>query len=176
MDRFELEPVLDMCEKHGPTWLFAVPAMVQALANVPGELNQLNTVKYLMSAAASLPPAPANKLQDRTGIRVIQAYGMTETCPITHLSPLDPELIRMDSAGLPMNNTEQKIVDIETGEHELHVGEDGEIIIRGPQVMLGYWGILKKQPIPYVMGGFTLEILVTWILRGTFILWIVRKI
>jgi long-chain acyl-CoA synthetase len=140
MDRFELEPVLDTCEKHGPTWLFAVPAMVQALAKVPGELNQLNTVKYLMSAAAPLPPASAKKLQERTGIRVIQAYGMTETCPITHLSPLEPELIRMESAGLPMNNTEQKIVDIETGEHELPVGEDGEIIIRGPQVMLGYWG------------------------------------
>ncbi len=140
IDRFELEPVLGMCEKHGPTWLFAVPAMVQALANAPGELTQLKTVKYLMSAAAPLPPASANKLQDRTGIRIIQAYGMTETCPITHLSPLDPELIRMDSAGLPMNNTEQKIVDIETGEHELSVGEDGEIIIRGPQVMLGYWG------------------------------------
>ena len=139
MDRFELEPVLDMCEKHGPTWLFAVPAMVQALANAPGELNQLNTVKYLMSAAAPLPPVHAKKLQERTGIRVIQAYGMTEACPITHLSPLDPELIRMDSAGLPMNNTEQKIVDIETGERELPVGEDGEIIIRGPQVMLGYW-------------------------------------
>jgi long-chain acyl-CoA synthetase len=114
--------------------------MVMALANVPGELNQLRTVRYLMSAAAPLPLAPAYKLQDRTGIRMIQAYGMTETCPITHLSPLDPELIRMDSAGLPMNNTEQKIVDIETGEHELPVGEDGEIIIRGPQVMLGYWG------------------------------------
>jgi long-chain acyl-CoA synthetase len=140
MDRFELEPVLDTCEKHAPTWLFAVPAMVQALANAPGELNQLNTVKYLMSAAAPLPLAPAKKLQDRTGISVIQAYGMTETCPITHLSPLHPELIRMGSAGLPMNNTEQKIVDIETGEHELPVGVDGEIIIRGPQVMLGYWG------------------------------------
>jgi len=139
LDRFELEPVLDLCEKHGPTWLFAVPAMIQALANAPGPLTQLSTVKYLMSAAAPLPPAPAFKLQERTGIRVIQAYGMTETCPITHLSPLDPELIRMDSAGLPMNNTEQKIVDIETGEHELPVGEDGEIIIRGPQVMLGYW-------------------------------------
>jgi long-chain acyl-CoA synthetase len=140
LDRFELEPVLNMCEKHSPTWLFAVPAMVQALANVPGELTQLKTVKYLMSAAAPLPYAPARKLQDKTGINIIQAYGMTETCPITHLSPLDPELIRMGSAGLPMNNTEQKIVDIESGEHELPVGEDGEIIIRGPQVMLGYWG------------------------------------
>ena len=140
VDRFELEPVLDLCEKHGPTWLFAVPAMIQALANAPGELTQLSTVKYLMSAAAPLPSAPAYKLQERTGIRIIQAYGMTETCPITHLSPLDPELIRMGSAGLPMNNTEQKIVDIETGERELPVGEDGEIIIRGPQVMLGYWG------------------------------------
>jgi acyl-CoA synthetase (AMP-forming)/AMP-acid ligase II len=139
MDRFELEPVLNLCEKHGPTWLFAVPAMVQALANAPGELHQMKTVKYLMSAAAPLPVIPASKLQERTGIRLIQAYGMTETCPITHLSPLDPELIRIDSAGLPMNNTEQKIVDVETGEHELPVGEDGEIIIRGPQVMLGYW-------------------------------------
>jgi long-chain acyl-CoA synthetase len=139
MDRFELEPVLDMCEKHVPTWLFAVPAMVQALANAPGELHQMKTVKYLMSAAAPLPVVPASKLRERTGIRLIQAYGMTETCPITHLSPLDPELIRIDSAGLPMNNTEQKIVDVETGEHEVPVGEDGEIIIRGPQVMLGYW-------------------------------------
>jgi long-chain acyl-CoA synthetase len=140
MDRFELEPVLDTCAKHGPTWLFAVPAMVQALANVPGELSRLSTVKYLMSAAAPLPLAHAKKLQERTGIRIIQAYGMTETCPITHLSPLEPELIKMGSAGLPMNNTEQKIVDVETGEQELPVGEDGEIIIRGPQVMLGYWG------------------------------------
>jgi long-chain acyl-CoA synthetase len=139
MDRFELQPVLDACEKHGPTWLFAVPAMVTAFAEAPGELDQMRTVKYLMSAAAPLPLAPARKLQARTGIRMIQAYGMTEACPITHLSPLDPDLIRLDSPGLPMNNTEQKIVDTETGEYELAAGEDGEIIIRGPQVMLGYW-------------------------------------
>ncbi len=139
MDRFELDPMLELCQKHEPTWLFAVPAMIQALAHAPGELHQLKTVTYLMSAAAPLPPAPATTLQQRTGIRIIQAYGMTETCPITHLSPLEPELIRMDSAGLPLHNTEQKIVDSQTGEHELAVGEDGEIIIRGPQVMLGYW-------------------------------------
>ena len=139
MDRFDLKTVLDACEKYGPTWLFAVPAMIKSFADAPGELHQLRTVKYLMSAAAPLPLEPARKLQARTGIRLIQAYGMTETCPITHLSPLEPELIRMDSPGLPMNNTEQKIVDTETGEHELPAGEDGEIIIHGPQVMLGYW-------------------------------------
>lgn len=139
MERFELEPVLDLCEKHGATWFFAVPPIISALANFPGELNQMKTVKYIMAAAAPLPLETARKLQERTGIRIVQAYGMTESSPITHLSPLDPEVIRLDSPGLPMNNTEQKIVDIETGEHEVPVGEDGEIIIRGPQVMLGYW-------------------------------------
>jgi len=139
MERFELEPVLELCEKHGVTWFFAVPPIISALANFPGKLNQMKTVKYIMAAAAPLPLEPARKLQERTGIRIVQAYGMTESSPITHLSPLDPEVIRLDSPGLPMNNTEQKIVDIETGEHEVPVGEDGEIIIRGPQVMLGYW-------------------------------------
>lgn len=139
MERFELEPVLELCEKHGVTWFFAVPPIISALANFPGELNQMKTVKYIMAAAAPLLLETARKLQERTGIRIVQAYGMTESSPITHLSPLDPEVIRLDSPGLPMNNTEQKIVDIETGEHEVPVGEDGEIIIRGPQVMLGYW-------------------------------------
>jgi len=59
-----------------------------------------------MAAAAPLPLETARKLQERTGIRIVQAYGMTESSPITHLSPLDPEVIRLDSPGLPMNNTE----------------------------------------------------------------------
>jgi long-chain acyl-CoA synthetase len=139
MDRFEMQQALDLCEKYGVTWFFAVPPLVIALANTPDDLHQMNTVKYLMSAAAPLPIEPARKLRKKIGANIVQAYGMTETSPITHLSPRDPDLVRLDSPGLPMNNTEQKIVDLETGEQELPVGEDGEIIIRGPQVMAGYW-------------------------------------
>ena len=139
MERFEMQRVLDLCEKYGVTWFFAVPPVIMALANSPDDLHQMKTVKYLMSAAAPMPVEPARKLRARTGVNIVQAYGMTEASPITHLSPRDPEFVRLDSPGLPMNNTEQKIVDLETGEQEMPVGEDGEIIIRGPQVMTGYW-------------------------------------
>ena len=68
---------------------------------------------------------------------IIQAYGLTEASPLTHAVPPDPSVIRLDSVGMPVNNTEHKIVDIETGERELPPGEDGEILVRGPQVMFG---------------------------------------
>jgi len=86
-----------------------------------------------------LPLDPARRLEAKTGVKVVQGYGMTEASPLTHAQPGDIALVRLDSVGMPVHNTEQKIVDIETGERELPVGEDGEIIIRGPQIMQGYW-------------------------------------
>src|SRR5579884_4034219 len=139
MERFDLLKALQLCEKHGVTWFFAVPPIIMALANTSVDLKQMRTVKYVMNAAAPLQLEPARKLQERAGVRIIQAYGLTETSPDTHLSPTSPDLVRLESVGLLAHNTEQKIVDIETGERELPVGEDGEIIVRGPQVMLGYW-------------------------------------
>jgi acyl-CoA synthetase (AMP-forming)/AMP-acid ligase II len=139
LERFDQQRALELCEKHGVTWFFAVPPVINALANAPVDLTQLKTVKYVMNAAAPLPLEPARKLQQRTGISIVQAYGLTETSPDTHLSPTSPELVRLESVGVLVHNTEQKIMDIETGERELPVGEDGEIVVRGPQVMLGYW-------------------------------------
>ncbi|HET9919067.1 MAG TPA: AMP-binding protein, partial [Ktedonobacteraceae bacterium] len=139
MERFDLLQSLELCEKHGVTYYFAVPPIILALANAPVDLSKMKTVKYVFSGAAPLPLDPARKLQDKTGIRVVQGYGMTEASPLTHAQPGDPDLVRLDSVGMPTHNTEQKIVDIETGERELPVGEDGEIIIRGPQIMQGYW-------------------------------------
>jgi long-chain acyl-CoA synthetase len=139
MERFDLLQSLELCEKHNVTYYFAVPPIVLALANAPIDLSKMKTVKYVFSGAAPLPLDPARKLQDKTGIRVVQGYGMTEASPLTHAQPGDPTLMRIDSVGMPVHNTEQKIVDIETGEHELPPGEDGEIIIRGPQIMQGYW-------------------------------------
>jgi long-chain acyl-CoA synthetase len=139
MERFDLLQSLELCEKYGVTYYFAVPPIILALANAPVDLSKMKTVKYIISGAAPLPLDPAYKLQEKTGIKVVQGYGMTEASPLTHAQPGDPALVRMDSVGLPVHNTEQKIVDIETGERELPLGEDGELIIRGPQIMKGYW-------------------------------------
>jgi long-chain acyl-CoA synthetase len=139
LERFDQQRMLELCEKHAVTWFFAVPPIINTLANAPFELTQLKSVKYVMNAAAPMPLEPARKLQERTGVKIVQAYGLTETSPDTHLSPTSPELVRLESVGMLVHNTEQKILDIETGEHELPIGEDGEIVVRGPQVMLGYW-------------------------------------
>jgi long-chain acyl-CoA synthetase len=139
MERFDLLQSLELCEKHGVTYYFAVPPIILALANAPVDLSKLKTVKYIFSGAAPLPMDPARKLESKSGVHVVQGYGMTEASPLTHAQPGDPNLVRLDSVGMPTHNTEQKIVDLETGERELPVGEDGEIIIRGPQIMQGYW-------------------------------------
>ncbi len=138
LERFDPVNVLDLCEKYGVTWFFAVPPVILGLSNAP-DLSKMETIKYLMNAAAPLPPDPARKLHDRTGITIVQGYGLTESSPDTHLSPVAPELMRLDTVGLLVANTEHKIMDIETGTSELSLGEDGEVVVRGPQVMLGYW-------------------------------------
>jgi long-chain acyl-CoA synthetase len=85
-------------------------------------------------------PELARRVTELTGVKVVQGYGLTEAGPVTHLNPVhDDQFLTIDTGGLPVNDTEQKIVDLETGERELPVGEVGEIVVRGPQVMLGYW-------------------------------------
>lgn len=139
MERFDLPVSLELCEKYSVTYYFAVPPIIVGLANAPVDLSKLKTVKYVFSGAAPLPLDPAHRLEEKTGLQVVQGYGMTESSPLTHTHPKNPALVRQNSVGLPTHNTEQKIVDIETGERELPLGEDGELIIRGPQVMQGYW-------------------------------------
>jgi len=146
-----------------------VPPVLLALANAPGlDRSQFRTVRYALSAAAPLAPDVARRVEQRLGIRVIQAYGLTETGPASHHSPLAPERARLESVGVVMADTEQCVVDLETGERVLGPGEVGEICIRGPQLMQGYWnapeetaralrnGWLYSGDIGYVdEGGYT---------------------
>jgi long-chain acyl-CoA synthetase len=111
MERFDLVQSLELCEKHKVTYYFAVPPIVLALANAPVDLSKMKSVKYVFSGAAPLPMDPARKLEEKTGIQVVQGYGMTEASPLTHAQPKDPALIRIDSVGMPVHNTVQKIVD-----------------------------------------------------------------
>ena len=140
MERFDLEMLVANIQKYHATVLHLVPPVLLALANAPGlDRSQFSNVKYALCAAAPLAPDVARRVEERLGVRVIQAYGLTETGPASHHSPIEPDRMRLESVGVIMADTEQRVVDLETGEEVLGPGEVGEIIIRGPQVMEGYW-------------------------------------
>jgi long-chain acyl-CoA synthetase len=140
LERFDLDTVVRLIGEHGVTWLFTVPPILLALANAPGlSASQFRTIKYAFSAAAPLAPDVARRVEARLGFRVIQGYGLTEASPATHNTPLDPDRIKLESGGILLPDTQHRIVDSETGERTLGPGEAGEIVVRGPQVMQGYW-------------------------------------
>ena len=140
MERFDLGTFVRLIQQHRATVVHLVPPVLLALANAPGlDRSQFSTVRYMLSAAAPMAPEVARRVQDRLGVPVIQAYGLTETGPASHHSPLEPDRMKLESVGLVMADTEQRVVDLETGERVLGPGEVGEIIMRGPQIMAGYW-------------------------------------
>jgi long-chain acyl-CoA synthetase len=141
MERFEPVTALQLVQKHKITLFYAVPPVLVMLSGWP-ELSKydLSSIRHIMCGAAPLAPEVGRRFQQLTGVRVVQGYGMTEASPLTHLNPpYDETLNVLESVGLPVHDTEQKIVDIETGERTLGVGEVGELCIKGPQVMQGYW-------------------------------------
>jgi long-chain acyl-CoA synthetase len=140
MERVDLETLIGIIQTHRATVVHLVPPVLLALANAPGiDRSQFSTVKYMLCAAAPMAPDVARRVEQRLGVPVIQAYGLTETGPASHHSPLEPDRMRLDSVGVVMADTEQRVVDLESGERTLAPGEVGEIVIRGPQVMAGYW-------------------------------------
>jgi acyl-CoA synthetase (AMP-forming)/AMP-acid ligase II len=115
-----------------------VPPIILALAKHPIVDNyDLSHLKIIMSGAAPLSAELAQACAERLGCIVLQGYGLTETSPVTHVNPEDPARIKLGSVGVPIANTECAVVSLETG-NPLGVREEGEIWIRGPQVMKGY--------------------------------------
>jgi len=139
MPRFDLDQFLDLAERHGATWLHIAPPVVLALATAPQvEGRDFSRVKLVISGAAPLDAELSGRAEARIGAPIRQGYGMTELSPVSHKS----RLARVaetppGSIGALIPNTEARLVDPETGE-DVPDGEDGEIWIRGPQVMKGY--------------------------------------
>ena len=136
----EMAHVLTAIQKHRVTYYPGVPTMFIGLLNFP-ERDQydLTSLRFATSAAAPLPPEVQQQFQDVTGGVLIEAYGLTETSPCATIDPIDSP--KHNSLGVPLPDTDIKIVDAERGEQELPPGEIGEIIIKGPQVMKGYWNL-----------------------------------
>jgi long-chain acyl-CoA synthetase len=141
MERFEPGLWLQLIQEQRATIVYSVPTVLAAVADWPNvEEYDLSSVRFNQCGAAPVPPPLARRFEERTGITVMTSYGLTEAAPGTHSNPVyNPQLIKVETIGLPIHDTQQRIVDIETGRRELAAGEEGELIIKGPQVMLGYW-------------------------------------
>lgn len=141
MERFDLEEALRLVQAHRVTRFYVVPPILVAMANDPDLLRRcdLSSIRVIMVAAAPLAPDVGRRVQELTGRPILQAYGLTEASPATHMGAVERDQPRLDTQGFVMHDTAHKIVDIETGTRELSEGEVGEVAVRGPQVMKGYW-------------------------------------
>jgi long-chain acyl-CoA synthetase len=138
MPRFDMVEYCTLVESRRATVCFIVPPLVLGLAMSPEvEKHDFSSVRFFFSGAAPLAPDPARRMAQRLGKPIIQGYGLTETSPVTHANPVDAAIL--ESIGPAIVGTEDKIVDLETGTRTLATGEVGEICVRGPQVMKGYW-------------------------------------
>jgi long-chain acyl-CoA synthetase len=141
LPQFHKKDTLKAIQKHKPTHFPGVPTLYVALLSDPNlRKYDLRSIEYCVSGAAPLPQEVARQWEQATGAMIVEGYGLTETSPITHANPMDDRAkVRFGSIGIPIPDTEAKIMDVETGTQEVSMGEIGELVIRGPQVMKGYW-------------------------------------
>ncbi|MFX1518280.1 MAG: AMP-binding protein [Promethearchaeota archaeon] len=135
-----LSVILETIHDYRVTVLHAVPTIYTAIVNHPNvEKYDLTSIIGCGSGAAPLAPELAKEFERITKGTIYEAYGLSETSPLTHLNPTNQRDRKFGTVGLAVSDTYVKIVDLETGTKELPLGEDGEIAISGPQVMKGYW-------------------------------------
>jgi long-chain acyl-CoA synthetase len=140
----DYDDLMKNINKHHPTLFPGVPTMYVAFNNYPDlDKYDVKSIRACISGAAGLPVEVQKRFQELTGARLVEGYGLSEASPVTHANPVYGQN-KIGTIGLPWPDTEAKIVDLETGEKELPVGEIGELIIRGPQVMKGYWNMPEE--------------------------------
>jgi long-chain acyl-CoA synthetase len=133
-----LQQVLDHIKEYKPSIFPGVPSIYAAINHAPNVREYgLNSIKACISGAAPLPVEVQEAFQKLTRGRLVEGYGLTEASPVTHANPLRGDA-KTGSIGIPIPNTDAKIVDLVKGK-DLPPGQIGELLVRGPQVMTGYW-------------------------------------
>jgi long-chain acyl-CoA synthetase len=142
LPRFEPAAALETIQRHKVTVFCGVPTMYSVLLadSALGKFD-LTSIRVCISGASPLPPQVQKLFMEITGGFLAEGYGLTEASPVTHCNPVDKTMrtVRIGSIGLPLPDTDARIVDVETGEKTLEPGVTGELAIKGPQVMRGYW-------------------------------------
>ncbi|WP_274307647.1 long-chain-fatty-acid--CoA ligase [Solibacillus daqui] len=153
LPKFDVEQALKTIDKQKPTLFPGAPTMYIGLLNHPDLLKyDLSSIKACLSGSAPLPLEVQEKFEALTGGRIVEGYGLTETSPVTHANPIWDNRIN-GSIGLPWPNTDAAV--LRSGESEvLPPGEIGEIAIKGPQVMKGYWNRPEDTAMTFNDGWF----------------------
>ncbi len=142
LPRFEPLTTLETIQKHRVTVFCGVPTMYAILLANPylGKFD-LTSVRVCISGASPLPPQVQKTFMEVTGGFLAEGYGLSEASPVTHCNPVDKTMktVRVGSIGFPLPDTDACIFDVETGTRQLYAGETGELAVKGPQVMKGYW-------------------------------------
>jgi len=144
LPRYETEEVLQTIQAYRPRFFPGVPTMYVAIVAHPdAEQYGVDCIEFCNSGSAPLPVEVMKRFEARTGARIMEGYGLSEAAPVTHGNPVVGER-RAGSIGFVLPGTEAKVVDVATGLDVLEAGQTGELIVRGPQVMKGYWNLPEE--------------------------------
>jgi long-chain acyl-CoA synthetase len=137
--RFEIHDILNAIKKYKPTIFPGVPSMYVAINNFRGARKYgISSIKACISGSAPLPVEVQEAFEKLTKGKLVEGYGLTEASPVTHANPLGGNR-KVGSIGVPLPSTEAAVIDLGNGHKEVKPGQIGELVVRGPQTMLGYW-------------------------------------
>jgi long-chain acyl-CoA synthetase len=154
--RFEVEDILKTIKRYKPTIFPGVPSMYVAISDFPGVRKYgISSIKACISGSAPLPVEVQEAFEKLTRGRLVEGYGLTEASPITHANPLNG-LRKIGTIGIPLPSTEAKVVYLTNPTKEVINRQIGELAIRGPQVMQGYWNDQKATGNTLLPGGWLL--------------------
>ncbi len=144
------QQLLEAIRKFRPTFAALVPTMYIGMLNHPDlKKTDMSCIKGAFSGSAPLPVEVIHEFERITGAIIVEGFGMTETTPVVHVNPFAGGARKVGSVGVPLSDTEARIVDLETGLIDMPVGKPGELIVRGPQVMKGY--LNKSEETAYTL-------------------------
>jgi long-chain acyl-CoA synthetase len=139
LPRFATKDVLKAIVSHRVTIFMGVQAMYVAINNFQDVARyDLSSIRICISGAGPLHAEVQERFEALTGGKVVEGFGLSEASPVTHVNPIFGTR-KKGTIGLPLSDTDAKLVDLETGERDVPIGQPGELVVKGPQVMKGYW-------------------------------------
>jgi long-chain acyl-CoA synthetase len=139
--KFQVDEFLKLLHKSKPTIFPGVPTIFVAIVNHPKIADyDLSSIRFCITGSAPMPVEVLTQFEKMTGSVIVEGFGLSESSPVTHVNPIGG-VRKPGSIGLPVSDTDARLVPLDLSEQEVPVGEEGELVVKGPQVMKGYWNM-----------------------------------